>query len=435
MNERDSETAAALLSARGYRICNDELDADIIIFNTCSVRDQAERKAVGKIGIIKKIKREKTALIIGVMGCMAQRRGAELFKELPHLDFILGTDQLHSIAEIVDEIVKKRRKLVADAQNSSFPDSIDTHMAVEDGDFSAYIAVMRGCNRFCSYCIVPYVRGREKSRPIDDIVKEARLLAEKGIKEIMLLGQNVAAYGHDGMPPPKSMSEGDSPFGELLAAVSEIEGIKRIRFTSPHPAYFNDALINAIVSLPKVCKSVHLPLQSGSDSILKAMNRPYTAERFYEIASKLRTLCPEITFSTDVIVGFPGETEEDFIATRELMNKVGFDNAFIFKYSPRSGTASAKMTDDVPQELKEARNKILLEDLSKRAAESNRKLVGETVEVLVEGPSKRNVERWSGHTDSKRLAVFANPGNLNVGDFVQVKVTRASSSTIFGDIV
>ena len=295
---------------------------------------------------------------------------------------------------------------------------------------------MRGCSRYCSYCIVPFVRGPERSRPMDSILAECRNLAAHGVPEIFLLGQNVSAYGLDNTAPPPD--DAPSPFGELLKGVAAIDGVRRIRFTSPHPAYFTQALIDAFTRTDKVCKYVHLPLQSGSDRVLKLMNRPYDTAKYLSITDRLRAAAPGISFSTDVIVGFPTETEADFQATRELMDRVGFDNAFIFKYSPRQGTRSAMtMTDDVPQEVKEERNQILLADLERRAEAANKKLVGQTFELLVEGPSKRNSARWSGRTDTFKQAVFTpDPANpVKCGDFVRVKIVRSTATTLYGELV
>ena len=271
MNERDSEAAAAMLSARGFTLTNDEEDADILIFNTCSVREQAERKAIGKLGILQRLKRRRPDIYIGVMGCMAQRRGGELLKKLPHVDFVIGTEQLHKLPEIIESEIASRHPEVRTESDHAVLTGLSSHLAEKSDSISAFIAIMRGCNRFCSYCIVPYVRGREKSRTIPDIVKEAESLVNAGIKEIMLLGQNVAAFGLDGKSTPPDPEV--SPFGNLLRELDKLPGLLRIRFTSPHPAYFNLGLIKAIGECKKVCNSVHLPLQSGSDTILKAMNR------------------------------------------------------------------------------------------------------------------------------------------------------------------
>ncbi len=434
MNERDSESAAALLAEAGHNIVYTEEEAHAVILNTCSVREQAEIKAIGKLGIMKRLLYEKPHMIFGIMGCMAQSRGEELLQKIPHLDFAVGTDNIHALPEIFADLAKERSKIRKDARFGADTPGIDAHRVEEaDKPYSAFISISRGCNRFCSYCIVPYVRGRERCREADSIVKEAEMLAKKGVVEIMLLGQNVAAYGMGDVLPP--IPDDESPFADLLERISAIDKIKRIRFTSPHPAFFNRKLIETIAKLPKVCKCIHLPMQSGSDRILKEMNRPYNSSQYYKIVEDLRALVPHINFSTDIIVGFPTETEEDFNATHALMHKVGFDNAFIFKYSPRKGTKSAKMEDDVPQAEKERRNQVLLAELEETNKRKNAALIGETFELLVEGPSKRNSERWSGRTDTFKTVVFPKPENIKEGDFIHVKITDATSMTLYGEVI
>ncbi len=432
MNERDSSSAAALLLKAGYQMTDSENSADIVILNTCSVRDQAERKAIGKLQIMKNLKRKNPQMIFGIMGCMAQSRGEELLKKVPHLDFAIGTDQIHLLPEVIGQIIAGKRKIDRDQRSGADTPGIDAHRLDDSGkQFSTFISIMRGCNRYCSYCIVPYVRGPERSRNPQGIIDEARMLVDHGIKEIMLLGQNVAAYGLDASVPPPP--DDCSPFADLLQELHKIDGLYRIRFTSPHPAFFNKKLIHTIAELPKVCKNIHLPMQSGSDRILKLMNRPYDSAKYLSIVNDLKNLIPGITFSTDVIVGFPGETEEDFLKTRDLMNEVAFDNSFIFKYSPRKGTVSARMDDDVPQEEKERRNQILLKDLEDRLVRKNQALIGQDFELLADGPSKRNPARWSGRTDHFKLAVFEPKTPLNPGDFVTVRVVRSTSMTLYAE--
>ncbi len=433
MNERDTEALAGMFAEAGHTVVDKEEKADVLLFNTCSVREQAERKAKGKLGFLKKLKMKNPDLIIGVMGCMAQRLGDELLEEIPHLDFVLGTGRLHTLVPLVESLRQERRRLADIAESAEVLTGMGSHYrAPGETPVLGQIAITRGCNRFCSYCIVPYVRGREISREPGDIVEEARRLAAGGVREILLLGQNVAAYGLGGNinPPP----EGVSPFADLLEALAEIPELHRIRFTSPYVTYFNDRLIGAMAANPKVCRNLHLPLQSGSNRILKAMNRQYTRGVYFEIAEKIRRAMPEITFSTDVIVGFPGETEEDFAETRELMNRMAFDNAFIFKYSPRPGAASAEWADTIPQEVKEERNRILLDDLKARVAESLKAAVGTTVEVLVEGVSPRNPARWSGKTGTARTVHFDPEPGVKPGDLVEVVIERAGAVSLSGKI-
>ena len=432
MNERDSEACAGMLVQQGHSIVETEEEADVLIFNTCSVRELAERKAIGKIGIMKKLKKINPGLIIGVMGCMAQNLGEELLKKLPHVDFLIGTGQLHKLPDILQSVAEERHHPALLAESPEVLTGMATHFNGRENPMFAFVAITRGCNRYCSYCIVPYVRGREISRDIPDVVQEVEELVKSGVREIMLLGQNVAAFGLNGdtNPPP----EGVSPFADLLSELNKIEGLKRIRFTSPYPSYFNDKLIDAIAALPKVCHNLHLPLQSGSNRILKKMNRHYTSEQYLTIVNKLKSRIPDITFSTDVIVGFPDETEDDFNATRDLMNVVDYDNAFIFKYSPREGTPAAKMPDQIPLEIKEKRNDILLKDLAIRSERQNRELVGSMQEVLIEGPSKRNPQRWSGRASNAKMVIFTPEPGMKIGDLARIKIHRATKASLFGDI-
>ena len=437
MNARDSEAVAAVLTGVGFVGAASEAEADILLFNTCSVREQAERKALGKIGGLKKLKRKRPDVIIGVFGCMAQRLESELLDKMPHVDFVIGTDRLADLPNILEKVIGEHARIaeVSTSDADSSLEAMDGRLIPEnaaDSSLFAYIAIMRGCNRFCSYCIVPYVRGREKSRDPAKIVAEAAKLATNGVREITLLGQNVAAYGLEGR---LRAEENESPFAELLEMLAAIDDLERIRFISPHPAFFSDKLINAIATIPKVCDNVHLPMQSGSDKILKAMNRGYTSADYLTIAAKLRERSPGITFSTDVIIGFPGETEEDFQETRNVFNTVEFDNAYIFKYSPREGTKAAKIADSVPTSMKEERNQILLEDLKRVTIKRNERLVGTQVSVLVDGVSKRNASRWSGRTTSNKVVVFTPAPETKRGDILDLIVEKATSSTLFANIL
>ena len=429
MNERDSEAVGACFTAAGHTLTADENEADVLLFNTCSVRDAAERKAKGKIGYMRKHKLRKPELIIGVMGCMAQRLGDQLLAELPHLDFVLGTGQIHQALEITEKIAATRERF---SDTGVAPEEIDMLGAHGENSWSAQIAITRGCNRFCSYCIVPYVRGREVSRSKESIIAEARQLVDSGVKEILLLGQNVAAYGLNGdIRPP---APGYSPFAELLEELDKISGLERIRYTSPYVSYFNDRLISALASCKKVCHNIHLPLQSGSDRILQAMNRQYTADSYREKVAQLRSAIPDLTFSTDVIVGFPGEEESDFELTRALMNEVGFEQAYIFKYSPRPGAKSALLADTVSEEEKLRRNNILLDDLQNRISARLATLVGSTQEVLCEGVSSRNEARWTGRTGTNFVVHFEPDDKVKTGDLRLVKITRSGNVSLFGEL-
>ena len=429
MNERDSEAVGALFTAAGHSLTLNENEADALIFNTCSVRDAAERKAKGKIGYMRKLKQRKPALVIGVMGCMAQRLGEQLLAELPHLDFVLGTGQIHKAVEITEKAAADQCRY---ADTAVAPEEIDMLGAHGKNSWSAQIAITRGCNRFCSYCIVPYVRGREVSRSKESILDEARQLVDSGVREILLLGQNVAAYGLNGDTRPPAPDH--SPFAELLEALNDLPGLERIRYTSPYVSYFNDRLITALAECKKVCHNIHLPLQSGSDRILHAMNRQYTADSYREKVHQLRQAIPDLTFSTDVIVGFPGEDESDFELTRSLMNEVGFEQAYIFKYSPRPGAKSALLADTVSEEEKLRRNNILLDDLQNRISAKLQTMVGSVQEVLCEGVSSRNEARWTGRTGTNFVVHFEPDPQIKAGELRQVMITRSGNVSLFGKL-
>lgn len=431
MNERDSEALSCLLENCGYTAVDSEEQAEIIIFNTCSVRDQAERKVVGKVGLLRRRKREQPGLILGLVGCMAQNHGEALLKELPQLDFVTGTDRLHTVPETISRIQQERRQAVDVATGQ---DSFVELTGHQRGSVCSFVAVMRGCDQFCSYCIVPHTRGREKSRPPQDIIDEVQRLVDGGTREILLLGQNITAYGvaearHEARYRPEH-----SPFAELLASLDAIPGLARIRFTSPHVRYMNDHFIEAICSLPKVCKAFHIPVQAGSNRILQLMRRSYTAEEYLERIAAIRARLPELSLSTDIIVGFPTESDEDFAATRELMRQVDYDMAYIFRYSPRSGTKAAHdYPDDIPEDTKHQRNQTLLEDLAAGSERRNERFRGRTLDVLVEGVSKRNEERWTGRTDLNKVCNFVPVPGVQPGAVVQVKITRSTANSLFGE--
>jgi len=432
MNERDSENLSCLLQAQGMLPVDSENDADVLIFNTCSVRDQAERKAIGKIGLMKRLKKQREHLVIAVIGCMAQSRGATLLQDLPHVDIVLGTDQLHQLPARISDVVAQRRQVVATDFSAEIADLAPRHRA---GQVCAQVAVMRGCNQFCTYCIVPYVRGREKSRSIAEIVSEIEALAAQGSKEVLLLGQNITAYGMAEAASRGVDDETFSPFAELLQAVNAISGLERIRFTSPHPKYMNAAFVEALATLPKVCEAFHIPLQSGSDRILAAMKRGYSIADYRRRIAQISQRLPQATFSTDIIVGFPGETEADFAATRAVMDEVGFDMAYIFKYSRRQGTRAAALCDDQPMPVKEQRNQVLLADLAERALRNNQAFIGQRLQVLVEGASKRNASRWSGRARNNKTCLFTPAATTAIGDLVEIKVTRVTATSLFGDLL
>ncbi|MBL9218031.1 MAG: tRNA (N6-isopentenyl adenosine(37)-C2)-methylthiotransferase MiaB [Opitutaceae bacterium] len=434
MNERDSEAVAALLRGRGYRIVPDEDNCDILLLNTCSVRDAAEQKAIGKAAHLAARKKKQPDFILGILGCMAQNRGADLLDRLPDLDLIVGTQKFHQVPDYLDNLraaqaagVPIGASIVDIAEETGSQNTIRDHV-LEDKQVSAFVSIQQGCNMDCAFCIVPKTRGDERSRPMDDIVRECAQLAERGVKEITLLGQIVTSYGRRDY----AHTGGITPFVQLLERVNAIPGLQRIRFTSPHPRGFKDDLIQAYGRLEKLCEYVHLPLQSGSNRILKAMNRPYSRERYLEIVSALRAVRPDMYFSTDVIVGFPGETEEEFAQTRDLFASCNYDMAYIFKYSIRSGTPAAEMGDQIPDEVKEARNQELLSLLAANSDRRNATLLGTTQEVLVEGPDKKG-RRFMGRTRGNRIVHFDADPRL-VGELVPVKIERVSTAVLYGSL-
>lgn len=421
MNVRDSEAVEALMVAAGHEKAASEEDAELVIINSCTVRQKAEEKAVGKAGNMIAAKK-----LTGLMGCAVKRMGADVFKRLPKLDFAVGPRAFGLIPRIVAEGRFPRLELGEDA----VPEGMDAH--VESG-WQAFVTVLLGCDNRCSYCIVPDVRGHEYSRPAKEVVAEVAALAKRGVREVCLLGQSVLRYGvrnpawDDGAP--------SEPFPRLLRAIAEIDGIERIRFTSAHPKGCTDELTDVFRDCPKVCRHIHLPVQSGSDRILAAMGRRYTRGEYLSAVSRLRALDPGFAVTTDVIVGYPGETEEDFEATRSLMDEAGFDNSFIFKYSPRPGTRSAALPDDVPTEEKERRDQVLLADQEVRGLARNARLVGTVREVMVEGPSKRNAARWSGRDGGNRIVVWdacEGASRLVPGTTARMRITDAHSQILVG---
>ena len=438
MNERDSEAVAAMLRARGYRIVADENNCDVLLLNTCSVRDAAEQKAIGKAGYLVQRKKKQPDFILGILGCMAQNRGATLLDQLPDLDLIVGTQKFHQVPDYLDNLRAARdagvpigETIVDIAEEAGSQNTIKDHVAPEadeERQVSAFVSIQQGCNMDCAFCIVPKTRGDERSRPMDDIVRECEQLAARGVREITLLGQIVTSYGRRDY----AHTGGVTPFVQLLDRVHAIAGIERIRFTSPHPRGFKDDLVAAYGRLSKLCGYVHLPMQSGSDRILRAMNRPYTRARYKEIVDALRTVEPAMYFSTDVIVGFPGETDEDFAQTRELFEACDFDMAYVFKYSIRTGTPAAELADQVPDEVKEHRNQVLLDVLQKNSLRHTARMVGTVADVLVEGRDKSG-ERFTGRTRGNRVCVFEADPRL-IGQLVPLKIERASVSTLYGEL-
>ncbi len=451
MNERDSEAVAAQLVAKGYSLAPSEAAADVVLLNTCSVRDLAEQKAMNKMkNLVGMANKNRPGQILGYLGCMAQSRGQELIDKLPDVDLVLGTQKFHRAAEYLDELLAGTRKKIVDVEAEAKSEAtIREHLLNGSAktSVSAFVSIMQGCNQHCTFCIVPATRGEERSRTIPDIVAECRELVARGVREITLLGQIVTSFGKRDLPaigradPPISLGPDAqqcvptmqlSPFVQLLDTVHEIQGLERIRFTSPHPKGYGDDLIEAFARLPKLCESAHIPLQSGSDRILKLMHRGYTREKFLNIVEKLRRAKPGIGITTDIIVGFPGETEEDFEMTLSLAREVQFDNAYIFKYSPRRDTPAAEMPDQVPLAIREERNERLLNLVNEIAARKYDAFIGRQVEILVEGPSKKNAARYTGRTRCNRIVLF-DGSQRHQGQLMDVKIERTGSFTLYGD--
>jgi tRNA-2-methylthio-N6-dimethylallyladenosine synthase len=443
MNERDSEQVAHSLMARGYERVAHELEADVVLLNTCSVRDMADQKALGKMGMLGRMAKERPHVVFGFLGCMAQARGESLLKGLPHVDLVVGTQKFHRVADYVEELVAKKsartectlyhraiddlRCSIVDIAEESGSQSTIREQRLAPRQATAFVSIMQGCNMHCTFCIVPQTRGSERSRSIGEIVGEVRDLVSRGVKEVTLLGQIVNLYGRREF----AKIDNKSPFVQLLEAVHEIGGLERLRFTSPHPIGFRDDLVEAFSSLPKLAEHVHLPLQSGSNRILRAMHRAYTAEKYVDMVRRIRRAREGIAITTDIIVGFPGETEDDYKQTRELVEELQFDNAFVFRYSPRCDTPAAEMPDQVDERIKEERNQDLLRIVNELMRRAGKKLVGQCVEVLCEGPSKTNPARLMGRTRTNKIVVFDGDNEL-IGRLMDVRIERANGFSLYG---
>jgi tRNA-2-methylthio-N6-dimethylallyladenosine synthase len=435
MNERDSEQVAHSLVARGYERAAHEFEADVVLLNTCSVRDMAEQKALGKMGMLGQVAKRRPEMVFGFLGCMAQARGDALLAALPHVDLVVGTQKFHRVADYVEELFEKKRARQMDDPRFSICDTaeeIGSAETIRDHQITprqatAFVSIMQGCNMHCTFCIVPRTRGAERSRSIAEIVREVRELVARGVKEVTLLGQIVNLFGRHEFPS----IDRKTPFVQLLEALHEIDGLERLRFTSPHPIGFHADLIEALAHLPKLAEHIHLPLQSGSNRILKAMHRPYTAEKYRALVERIRKARPEIALTTDIIVGFPGEEETDHAQTRSLVEEIQFDNAFIFRYSPRRDTPAAAMSLQIDEQLKEARNQDLLAVVDASARRANERLVGREVEILCEGPSRTNAARLMGRTRANKIVVFEGRPE-HAGEMLHVAITQANGFSLYG---
>ncbi len=422
MNEYDSELVRAILLENRFDETSDPGQADVILLNTCSVRETAHNRVFGRLQTLDRLRIKGEKVAVGVLGCMAQSLKMELLENSIYVDLIVGPDSYRSLPAMIRESLDGSGKLSA-IDLSEFETYDDIYPSRLEG-VNAWIAVMRGCDNFCTFCIVPYARGRERSRSVESIAEETRRLVEERYTQVTLLGQNVNSYSHDGRS-----------FAVLMNAVSEVEGLKRIRFTSPHPKDFPDDLIDCVASNAKVCKHIHLPLQAGSDRILKMMNRNYSADGYIRLVERIRDHIPDLVLTTDIILGFPSETREEYEETVSIVEEVRFDSAFIFNYSERKGTVAARRwKDDVPPEEKKYRITRLNEIQKKISVDRNRRHIGRILEILVEGPSKRDPEEWFGRTDGNKMAIFPR-ADQNAGDYVRVKITGATANTLKGKLV
>lgn len=422
MNKYDSELIAGILESIGYEITPHAKEADLILINTCSVREHAESRAWGRLGATCELKKLKPQLIVGVVGCMAQRIGAQILADKPFLNFALGPDNYRHLPEILQELGKTIPKKLRRQQTAvtDFEDYADIYPRRTPG-VSAWVAIMRGCNNFCAYCIVPYLRGRERSRKASNVLHEVARLVAEGFREVTLLGQNVNSY-HDG----------EILFPELLRQVSRTPGLWRVRFASSHPKDLSRELIQVMAEEPTICPHIHLAVQSGSDRILKSMNRHYTRAHFLNLLTEARHSVPDIRFTTDIIVGFPGETEADFQATLDLVKQARFDNAFTFKYDPRAGTRAAELPETVPELEKQQRLEALIQLQDQITREINQAQIGRVFPVLIDGPSKKSAHHFKGRTATNKIVVFRNQ-QFTAGTLIAAKIVAADGHTLFGE--
>lgn len=421
MNVADSELVMGILQNKGYQLTSEADDANIILLNTCSVRDNAEQRIYGRLGNLKKYKDQNPQTVIGILGCMAERLREDLVETKKMVDLVVGPDEYRRLPELIDTAFTGEKGIgVKLSRTETYDDIIPFR---EDG-LSAWISVMRGCDKFCTFCVVPFTRGRERSRNLESVIDEIKQLSERGFREVTLLGQNVNSYNDNGRD-----------FADLLSAAASVDRLIRVRFTTSHPQDLSDKLLYAIAEHPNLCNYIHLPVQSGSDRILKLMNRTYTVEHYLNLIEKARKIIPGVSFSTDIISGFPTETYEDHIMTLDVMQKVQYDGAYMFKYSPREGTKAYKMEDDVTEETKAKRLNDIIDLQQSISYEINQKMIGKDEIVLVEGKSKKSDQFMAGRTDTNKVVIFPANDEIKTGDYVKVKINRATSATLFGDVM
>ena len=418
MNVADTELVLGILKNKGYETTSDISKANVILLNTCSVRDNAEQKIYHRLDHLKNVKRNNPNTIIGILGCMAERLRKNLIEEKKIVDVVVGPDEYRRLPEFIDTAFGGEKGIGVKLSRTETYDDIIPYR--EDG-LSAWISVMRGCDKFCTFCVVPFTRGRERSRSLESIVNEIKQLSERGFREVTLLGQNVNSYDDKG-----------SDFAELLAASAVVDRSIRVRFTTSHPQDLSDKLLYTIAEHPNLCNYIHLPVQSGSNRILELMNRTYTIEHYLNLIDKARKIIPGISFSTDIITGFPTETVEDHLQTIDVMQKVQYDGAYMFKYSPREGTKAFDMNDDVPDDVKTKRLNEIIDLQHQISYDINQSQIGAEELILVEGFSKKSDEFLSGRTDTNKVVIIPKMNNISVGDYVKVKIERATSATLFG---
>jgi tRNA-2-methylthio-N6-dimethylallyladenosine synthase len=419
MNLADTEIVKGILFNDGYVTAEGAEDADVILINTCSIRDNAEQRIYGRLGNFKTIKDRKPELVVGVLGCMAERLRNDLVEKKKIVDVVVGPDEYRRLPELIDVAFNGDKGIGVKLSKTETYDDIIPHR--EDG-LSAWISVMRGCDKFCTFCVVPFTRGRERSRSLQSVVEEVSQLSARGFKEVSLLGQNVNSY-----------RDGENDFADLLAACAKVDSSMRIRFTTSHPQDLSDKLLYAIAEHNNICNYIHLPVQSGSNRILELMNRTYTIEHYLNLVKKAREIIPGVSFSTDIISGFPTETYDDHVMTLDVMREVKYDGAYMFKYSPREGTKAFRMADDVSDEIKTERLQEIINLQQQISFELNQKMIGTKEVVLVEGFSKKSDRFLSGRTDSDKVVIIPKDEKIKAGDYVRVKINRATSATLFGD--
>ncbi len=421
MNVADTELVLGILKNHGYEVTKEAKDADVVLLNTCSIRDNAEQRIYGRLGNFKTMKNSKPELVVGILGCMAERLRKDLIEEKKIVDIVVGPDEYRRLPEFLDTAFHGEKGI---GVKLSLTETYDDIIPYREDGLQAWISVMRGCDKFCTFCVVPFTRGRERSRSLNSVVEEVKQLSRRGFREVTLLGQNVNSY-----------LDGENDFADLLAACAEVDRKVRVRFTTSHPQDLSDKLLYTIASHPNLCNYIHLPVQSGSNRILELMNRTYTIEHYLNLIEKAKKIIPGVSFSTDIISGFPTETYEDHVMTLDIMRHVRYDGAYMFKYSPREGTKAFNMKDDISDEIKTKRLQEIIELQHQISYEINQSLIGNEEIILVEGFSKKSDQFLAGRTDTNKVVIIPADEKIKEGDYVKVKINKATSGTLFGDFL